>query len=1850
MRVSDTATESQSFAGVLDGATLRGVNLAQGKVDGYVRAAGLAGRLYGTVLVEDCTVDAAVAGDALTAGVVAGGDAGSSVTVRRCANLGSVTGTKDTAGIVATSNGAGATLRIEDCYNRGPVTGASSSSAGGVFGKVSNAMNGAVASIESSYSTGKLTGDVVAGVCAARGTAGQADSVAMANCAYDAQTSLGAAEADVAGLARVPGASAATTAQMKAWGAAYELNGGSGKVSELKTWRKARASENDGYPALCSSIESMDAAGSWSDVGEWVAVFGGSGAREALEAFDGGAKPFAIDSPEKLAWLSYQVNNGRLAADAQSAAVTAAAGLDLTGADYRASAFDPLEWVPVGTTSRNYTGAFDGAGKPVTNMLVSRSAYAGLFGYAYAPASFANVNVTGAISGAATRAGMVAGAARGASFKDCAVAGSIGGEAVVNAGGVVGEVFAASGAGSVAGCSSTVSVAGEIAAGGAARSMNLGGIVGFASSYAVSDCTASGNVTVGSAIADAPSTSAAGGIVGSAAGAGAAVERCAVPYGVEVTGILQAGGVAGVVGGSARLADCWSGADVSASGTAATGAGAGGVAGLVSATAAKSVANSFSYGTVKAAGVSAGGVAGSVPSASVVANCYYSLTKDPSAGKGVGNLSSSGAQGRADAYLQTPAFAFVLNAGRTDDAPWKHDRLTNHAYPFLGVPAQTTLDSWDYVGMLQDEDALRSQPVSEGSDLMALSGDGTSEDTAFVLSTPEAFAWWAFQINHDGAKKLTDAAGNATDVCYRSSFARLGGDMDLAGQPYGGTAEGGYANCLAWSPVGLSGNNAASGTDKAEEFSGSFDGAGHEVSNLYVPVGNAYNGLFGYVDGAVIRNVSVASGLVEGTSGAAGLVSYAVGYKTTTVTDCSNAAEVRQQGGQGWSTGGIMGCVYGRSSSVLSLVMERCSNTGAVWGPKDAGGIIGYVNSAQRSDTAAEIRDCFNRGDVTGGGDEDYSAAGGIAGRSYPSTTVIENCYDTGAVSHTGRYAKAGAIVGLLRSGGCTVANCWYSDGLENSSATGSAVADDELKTWGAAYQLNGGSGKVSGMGAWRMDAAGASAANDGYPVFCASTEKMDEAADWSDVGRWVDAFATGRQPSGDGSADGQPFQIETAEQLAWLGYKVNQGATDGLAAANQNASLSKSVSLAGLDYVYADAKGDGLAGCLKWVPVGKDTETAFHGDFAGNGNAVSDMRADVAGSGGGSVFAGLFGAVAGSSVSDLSVEGVVTARQNASKYAHAGMVAGYSAIDGERVPAFENVDTAGTVDAISGNDDCSPWVGGLVGWVAGGASFTGCYNRAAARSAGLGSTARGASGGIAGIVSPNRTVPIERSASNAVVSGYYAGGLVGKGNSSTNGFAASDCSVAGSVRGATCSGGIAGFAYTQDTVSNCYSRATLSGASSIGGVFGAGGSGSTMKRCLYLSGKGATAPSGTAGATGADCAGVPEAELKGRVDMAAAGAPVAGLGGTNAVDVLNTLDSGERTGAARVWHVAPEGRNAGFPDFEPAAASHAAAVDPDAATAEAPSTGLLTASLSGGATVAGATMLRPVRLLDGEGTADSPWAAPGYSLAAAGTVKENYALWAAGDAAGASADKKVALAAASGGADLSAYDGTDATSALGTLSGVGLYAAAAYNCLDARTALVEVADASGSVHEAQVAIAPVEAKVLDLEVQMQAAGADSFELAPDSYVHAGEDAAVAKEAAAVKNNGKLPVTGTLNGAEPQETVEHVKVPYASGDAVLEENVDQLTNGANAKLGLRAEAGSTPIDARYFDPVGTDPALYFTLGSLQEAKFRLFMEYSGIYTGSKGKFGYTLGYSFAAPETDLTASEKRYLSTSAASR
>jgi hypothetical protein len=179
------------------------------------------------------------------------------------------------------------------------------------------------------------------------------------------------------------------------------------------------------------------------------------------------------------------------------------------------------------------------------------------------------------------------------------------------------------------------------------------------------------------------------------------------------------------------------------------------------------------------------------------------------------------------------------------------------------------------------------------------------------------------------------------------------------------------------------------------EFSGTFDGNNHVISNLVIQ-GEGILGLFGALgSGAAVINLGMEQACIVGSirSSVGALAGYNVGgsiancYSTGTVSGDSRV-------------GGLVGC------NDLGSIFN-CYSTVTVSGNADIGGLVG--------NNSGSIYNCYSIGMVSG-----HWSVGGLVGGNDGGDMI--NCYSTGIV--TGTPESVGGLVGD-NSNGQIAASFW---------------------------------------------------------------------------------------------------------------------------------------------------------------------------------------------------------------------------------------------------------------------------------------------------------------------------------------------------------------------------------------------------------------------------------------------------------------------------------------------------------------------------------------------------------------------------------------------------------------------------------------------------------------------------------------------------------------------------------------------------------------------------------------------------------------------------------------------------------
>ena len=279
-----------------------------------------------------------------------------------------------------------------------------------------------------------------------------------------------------------------------------------------------------------------------------------------------------------------------------------------------------------------------------------------------------------------------------------------------------------------------------------------------------------------------------------------------------------------------------------------------------------------------------------------------------------------------------------------------------------------------------------------------------------------------------------------------------------------------------WRPIG----------DTENKFTGSYDGGGKNITNLFVNSSIAHVGLFGTTEDATLKNIKIVAGYVEATNSqgtAAMVVGSPVGSE---VLNCNVTGVVRSTS----SAGGVSGS-GGPSALAAYTTIEGCSFSGDVYGVLAAGGI------APQSPNNCSIKRCSSEGTVTATGAS--GSAGGIAGAAFAR---VENCYSHAAISAVD---KAGGLIGVVSGDAARIINCYSTGTVRHARELGGLIGICSTPRGGSCYWDTEASGVSRSAGAavgvvagkttekmkqkdtfidWDFDKVWNIAENESYPYF----------------------------------------------------------------------------------------------------------------------------------------------------------------------------------------------------------------------------------------------------------------------------------------------------------------------------------------------------------------------------------------------------------------------------------------------------------------------------------------------------------------------------------------------------------------------------------------------------------------------------------------------------------------------------------------------------------------------------------------------------------------------------------------------
>ena len=367
-------------------------------------------------------------------------------------------------------------------------------------------------------------------------------------------------------------------------------------------------------------------------------------------------------------------------------------------------------------------------------------------------------------------------------------------------------------------------------------------------------------------------------------------------------------------------------------------------------------------------------------------------------------------------------------------------------------------------------DGSITMPYTVGNNTVYMDGLGTAA-YPYQISTADQLKLFRDIVN--GANGQTQ--NTAACAVLTNDIVLNDGTFDENGN-YTTGASGKAAE--EWTPIGKYTDDGNNNTP----YTGTFDGGGHTIKGLYVNLSDVAVGLFGCLEDAAVRNLTV-DGYVQGRHTVGGIAGKARAYGAapSTVENCRNNCHVVSEYGTGSGSFLYVGGIVG---SAADTTIADCVNTEVVEAKGSnnyssvAAGIVGslYEN--------VTVKNCYNTGEINVTGDKlRVGTAGGIAGSDIYGGNTVSDCYNLGAVtvSYTGNRsdytARVGGIMGDLYYSNTTVSNCYSVGTLKSMTGTGTSyiggvVGSSANGTVANCYYLDSTAAKAVGNDGGTVDEA----------------------------------------------------------------------------------------------------------------------------------------------------------------------------------------------------------------------------------------------------------------------------------------------------------------------------------------------------------------------------------------------------------------------------------------------------------------------------------------------------------------------------------------------------------------------------------------------------------------------------------------------------------------------------------------------------------------------------------------------------------------------------------------------------------
>ena len=650
------------------------------------------------------------------------------------------------------------------------------------------------------------------------------------------------------------------------------------------------------------------------------------------------------------------------------------------------------------------------------------------------------------------------------------------------------------------------------------------------------------------------------------------------------------------------------------------------------------VENCWSSGSVSAATKIAGGIVGNNINDAVVKYCYSTATVSAPAYAG-------GIVGQAMGRVE---YCAALNPSVTGDA--NHVAAVDPAYE----GSIASCYAWD--GMTINGSTA---DLPEGVTALTFTGGTLNHQLSEIFGASEVWTFEdnklpGFGVTYDLPDYMTAEPVEPEQIIEIDSADKLaalaagvntGAEFTMDGKTISAGGEGwtfvqttnidlsGYASGEGWTTIGL---NKYTG----KTFRGTYDGGGYQITNLYIKRADAYQGLFGCINNAVIKNVQIVDCSVQGYQLTGALAGSANG---STIYGCFVSGTVT---GSSAGVGGIIGSTYGTR-------VEACSSTCSVRSETLVGGIIG------NADSSSSVVNCWTSGSVN----SNANYAGGIAGYNL-NGSVVKYCYSTATV-----YAKsyAGGITGRTNS---EVAYCAALNQSVSGSSNVSCIttgSNQNCYAWA----------DMTGIGASIPEGVTPITVTNGTLNYQLSVV-FGPSEVWTYADNMLPDFGTAYAlPDYMTTTKAQTILISSAEDLNSLAIGINSGV--------DFAMSDYTIPAGGEGWTFLQTCDIDLSGYSDWTPIGQSG--GFAGIYDGGGFQITGLTVNSAEN-----YIGLFSYVSG------TIENVHVVNCSVQGAAYVGAIAGYLTSTGSITGCSASGMVAGTGEGIGIENG----IGGIAGFASG--------------------------------------------------------------------------------------------------------------------------------------------------------------------------------------------------------------------------------------------------------------------------------------------------------------------------------------------------------------------------------------------------------------------------------------------------------------------------------------------------------------------------------------------------------------------